>query len=130
VPSRVIEDSVLRRKHLLVLDVGDVVKVPTAVEHVLAVGVQVPVEEVGGGVGVHVTVGNEAHVGVPGPDCSKEGNVILHIPGFATVLQRHHMVRVRENTCRADAICCCDQPDVDVQKLRLAAAAAAAAYDS
>ena len=88
VPSRVIKHSILRCKHLLVLDVGNVVKVVTPVKHVLAVCVHVPVEDVCGCVRVHVTVGDETHVGVASADGCKECNVVLHIPRLSTVLQQ------------------------------------------
>lgn len=83
-PRCIIKDSVLRRKHLLAT--GGVVKVVAALKHVLAVGVHVPVPQVRGCVHVHVTVGDEAHVGVAGPDGGEECNVVLYIPRLATVL--------------------------------------------
>ena len=86
VPSWVIKHSILRRKQLLVLDVGNVVELVAAVKHVLGICVEVPVEEVCRSMWVHVTVGDEAHVGVACSDSCKECNVVLHIPGFATVL--------------------------------------------
>ena len=69
------------------MDVGDVVEVMAPVKHGLAVSIQVPVKEVGGGMWVHVTVGDEAHVGVARPDRCKEGDVVLYIPGLSTILQ-------------------------------------------
>lgn len=85
-PGCVIKDSILRRKHLLAR--GGVVKVVAALEHVLAVCVHVPIKQVRGCVHVHVAVGDEAHVGVAGPDGGEECNVVLHVPRLATVL--HH----------------------------------------
>ena len=86
VPSRVIKDSILRSKDLLILDVGDVVEVMSPVKHVLAVRVHVPVPQVCGCVRVHITVGDEPHVGVARPDGRKECNVVLNIPRLATIL--------------------------------------------
>ena len=83
--SRVIKDSVLRRKDLLAR--GGVIKVMAPVKHILAVCVHVPVIQVCGCVHVHIAVGDEAHVRVAGPDGREECNVVLHVPRLATVLQ-------------------------------------------
>ena len=55
--------------------------------HISLLFLHVPVEEVRGGMVFHITVGDEAHVGVLGSDCCEEGYVVLHIPGLPTILQ-------------------------------------------
>ncbi len=65
----------------------------TPVKHVLGVCVHVPVKQVCRGMIGHVTVGDEAHVGVLGSDGCEEGNVVFHIPWLATILQQDKMIR-------------------------------------
>ena len=89
VASGVIKHGILGGKDLLVQDVGDVVKLVPPVKHVLAVGVQVPVKDVCGCVVAHVTVGDEAHVGMLGSDGCEKSNVVFHVPRLAAVLHTH-----------------------------------------
>lgn len=89
-PGCVIKDSILRCKHLLAG--WGKVKVMAALKHVFAVGVHMPVPKVRGCMHVHVAVGDEAHVGVAGPDGGEECNVVLHIPRLATVLRARETV--------------------------------------
>lgn len=90
--GRVAHHPKLRCKDLLIAHVFHVIKIMPPVKHVLTVCVQVPVKEVSGGMVAHVAVGDEAHVGMLCSDGGEECYVVLHIPGFATILRGHVMI--------------------------------------